>query len=464
MIRVNFPDDVAAGDTISGSVYSEPAGRDQKEVESNSGELTGFVVEMPGQKARTAETRFQWNVPPAVRGGVTILLRDRRNRVVAQCPLPVAASAPPAVEGGIELPLGGQAGSLVSAWGKFSDPERTSVTVGGKAVNPIAQSPRKLVFQAPLDAVGATRIEVRSGGVSAAGIFYSLGLRLSATKRNLLSGETAEMTAIVTGLQDLKEAAWIVLVNHDPTTIGIAGGPVQRVAIRPSEVLPDGTYRLVRTLTGVRGGGFDITVTVTRPPAEQIPVDRLVDRTVESWSRSNQIAISTEARSLIVAGVDAARSRLDEFFLSQIAFRPEPAGLLDRLVRSYCFDLRDLKLGEGRAGIPARAPLHLANAFAPQPASVPAVTTLDASDVKRFSFVQFLSQLFARWTPSQPFGTLVVTSQPDRQTITVDQGSGPNFFTARSFVVSVGNHNVKVASCNRSVLVTANQQTLVSCP
>jgi hypothetical protein len=79
-----------------------------------------------------------------------------------------------------ELPLGGRAGSILSARRPFhGDPSGTNVNVGGSAALPVAESPRKVVFITPV----------------------------GATKTGLIRGETAVMTAVVSGLQSLKEPA-----------------------------------------------------------------------------------------------------------------------------------------------------------------------------------------------------------------------------------------------------------------
>ncbi|HEV3331351.1 MAG TPA: hypothetical protein VG096_10240 [Bryobacteraceae bacterium] len=466
VIRVNLPDDVSAGDSISGTVYTEPSGKNPKELTTNTGEITGYVVEMPGQKAKTSDRHFHWGVPVTVAGGVIpILLRDRKNKIVGHCNLPINSNPgePPPTE--IDLPLGAEAGSMTSVWGPFGGASGASVSVGGKDADVIAESPRKLVFVTPTDVVGRSTLQVRSGTLSASAPFFTLGLQLGATKTSLMSGETAIMSATVTGLQDLRQPATLIIVNHEPGTVALAGGPAQEITIQPAEVRPDGTFAITRVLTGVKGGAYLISVAATRPPSAQVPIDRLVGRTVDGWSMAQNVPISAEARSLIVSDVVAARPQLDRLLLSQVAFRADIGTELDWLVRDYCFNLRDLKLG-GRLA-ESFPPRHrrVANSFVPQGGAQPGrAVSLDASDVRRFSFTQFLAQLLARLTPSDPLGNLVVTSRPDRQAIAVDQVTGADYLTTRSFVLSVGKHTIRVASCNQSVTVNANQQATVSCP
>jgi hypothetical protein len=186
----------------------------------------------------------------------------------------------------------------------------------------------------------------------------------------------------------------------------------------------------------------------------------LASRTVDSWSRAQNVLFSAEARSLIVSDITAERPQLDRLFTPQLGLRADPGTQLDWLVRDYCFDLRDRKLARGLAkSVPVRRPAF-ANAFVPQAKAV----SLDVADVRGFSFSQFIGQLLSRLTPSDPFGDLLVSSQPDHQPITIDLATGTGFLSTRSFVLSVGKHTVKVGSCNLAVTVYANQQATVRCP
>jgi hypothetical protein len=290
-----------------------------------------------------------------------------------------------------------------------------------------------------------------------------LRLELDATKRVLLSGETASITAVISGLQASKEPTRVVITNHSPGVVNLAGGPAQQVVIQSSEIQNNGTFQLTRAVTGESGGAYNITVLVTQPPSSQMPLQRLADSTIERWSQTNKISVSPEARSLIVSGIDEARPKLDEFLTAQMVLLADPASLMDWLVRDYCFDLRDLRLRS--AGPAARQISRRAvwgNAFLPQPAVSVGIV---ASDVRGFSFVQYLAGLLARLTPAPaPVGDLTVTSDPPNQMIALDSERGRDYFTARSFVVSVGKHDVSVASCKEVVSIDANQKATMSCP
>jgi hypothetical protein len=272
------------------------------------------------------------------------------------------------------------------------------------------------------------------------------------------------MTATVSGLQSLREPAVLVIVNRSPSMIELQGGAQQRISITPTDVRPDGTYQVTRTFTGEVAGGYDIVVTVTRQPSSQVPLRRLAERFVDRWSQVSKVGVTNEVRALITAGIVSARPQLDELFLSQLGFQTDPASALDALVSDYCYDLRDRKLAalkpQGRLTRPPS--LRLINAFAPQPDS-PA-GSLEPADVKAWSFVQFLADWLSRHTPGAGYGTLFVTSDPDKQRIRIKEAPALNYFTARSLNLGVRSYLVTVGACTQTVVVRPNLSTTMNCP
>ncbi|MGA7339713.1 MAG: hypothetical protein WBE72_25705 [Terracidiphilus sp.] len=461
-IWVNFPDDMAAGDAIFGSVYTEPSGIDQKERDRNSGELAHYLIAMDGTATGASAHRFGLRIPArAPSGSSTVELRDRKNKSILKCQLPVDPPAPANSRADFALPSGAQAGAFVSAWVPAGDPG-ASVTVGGETAAVLAESPRKVVFLSPPDVVGESTLVVSKDGASAATAYSSLRLQRSAIGRHLLRGETADLTVRVSGLQNLKAPAWLVILNHAPQTVELSGGAEQQIAIQQADVRPDGTFQVTRRLTGVESGDFEIGMAATVSPSSDIPLRGIVDRTIDSWSQLSAVSVSPDARDLIVTGVAEAQQQLDGFLRVQLAFNVDPGSLLDWLVRDYCFDLLDRKLQPAALGESSRrlrAPFG--HAFL-SPGTAP--NSLDASAVRGFSFLRYLAGLLSRVSTSQPVGDLLVASEPDQQMITIDAFSGEGYFTNRSFVVSAGSHTVAVASCRKDVIVTANEKAKVTCP
>ena len=466
-ININFPNDVTAGDTILAMVYPEPSGRTPKERDRNSASLSTYALELEGAKM-VAGGRLRWTVPPRVPSGFsTVRLHDRKGKVLAQCDVAVSPRGAdvlqPAGAASFVLPLGGTAGAPASLWGSFPEDVVPAIRVGGFAALVIAQSPRRIVFVSPPDAVGASTLEVSFGGAAAVtGLFRVLAVQVSAGQSDLLPGQTTTMTVRVSGLSGLPSPAVLVLANQSPANVALSGGALQRIPIPSDGVGPDGAWQLTRILTGERGGGYSLAVGVTPPPSGQIPLEQLVALSIDRWSRRSSVAVEAGARTLIASGVVAARAPLDEYFVAQLAYHADPASLLDSLLRHYCFDLRDRKLMPGRVGrLQSPRPPHLAQAFGPQSAVPP--VSIDASDVRANPFLKYIGELLARFTPSQPVGLLIVTSQPDRQQIRIGRNTGLDYFTARSFHLTAGDYTVTVAGCTELVKILPNQQSTLNC-
>ena len=150
-IKVNFPDDMAAGDTISGTVIAEPAGATLDERERNSDELNGYVVEVEKTKTPVIGKVLKWTVPAALVGGATyIILRDKDGKEVTRSEVPVIPTPPfekpPTTPSSTDysLPGVGQAGRPTQIVGIFDgDSNTTTVEIGGRNTRILAESPRK---------------------------------------------------------------------------------------------------------------------------------------------------------------------------------------------------------------------------------------------------------------------------------------------------------------------------------
>jgi hypothetical protein len=464
-IRVNYPDDMSVGDIVTGTVDTEPAGRKQQRQHQNRAALSGYVIEMEGQKTYASVNHFQWRVPTYVQEGRSpVYLRDSRGGIVAHCVIPVYPLAAPSDGDGFEIPLGGVAGTFVSALVPTSRQLGSSVSIGGQNAPLIAESPRKIVFLAPQGVVGPSTLQITKDGASAHGPYRAWSLQLISTRRRLVVGQTATVTAVVSGLQGSEESTLIVIANQSPNVVVLDGGSVQQITVQPRETLPNGTYRLTRKVTSLMGGGYEISVAVTRPPSSHWPIHRLAERAIDRWSRMTNTSVAADARIMIESGIDEARPEVDAFLQEQIAFHADAISLFDWMVGDYCFDLRDRKLRISTGLRPVSQRLGFANSFLQQCSGVPASADIEASNVRGFSFKQYLSQLLARLTPSQPVGDLTVTSQPPNQSFTIDSITGDNYFTTRSLVVSLGKHSVGVESCKKVVIIEARTRAIVNCP
>lgn len=271
-IKVNFPDDMAAGDTISGTVIAEPVGATLEEKERNSDELNGYVVEVKAEdktvKEASVKTKLLTGVaiPAGLAGGVTtLILKDNKGKIVAKTQIHVQPK-PPAIEtpsiptsDDFQLPRVGQAGRPIEVSGPFDgDIDTTAVKIGGSDVEVLAESPRKVVVQSPRDVVGPTEIEVKEANVVAKGEMNNFKVSLSADRTTLHKGEVATLGVRVSGIEGLQNPVPLILTNETPEVVNMQGGNYQALNITPPQTQEGGTYFIERSLTAIQTGGFNI--------------------------------------------------------------------------------------------------------------------------------------------------------------------------------------------------------------
>lgn len=275
-VHVILPDDARPGDTLSGTVSVEPAGRDDKQRKAASDRLQGHVLEVPGGKVPLSAGTLRLTVPAAA--GIALRLADARGRGVGRALVPVSP-APAATAGtasgtaGLEVPPVAQAGRPVSLTGPFDgDLANARVSVGGQPAEVLAESPRRLVARVPADVVGPAELTVEEAGTTSRGELRVLAVTLSAGKLDLEPGRSTALTVEVRGLAGLDQPVPLTIVNRSRSRVALADGDEQLLTIAPEDVGPDGGYTWTRTLTGRAPGGFEISAYVPSLFAPRGPV------------------------------------------------------------------------------------------------------------------------------------------------------------------------------------------------
>jgi hypothetical protein len=278
-VTVNLPDDMMAGDTISGTVIEEPKGANKAEKEKNQKVLEGMVVDLEGTKVKVGQPRFTWvppipqSSPPRYQIRIIEVMQTgaptNSPNGYFSCFIPAyeapklsAAATDTIVERtDIKIPSLGQTGRPIEIIGPFDgNSDNTTVHVGDQTMVPLAESPRKLTVPSPPNVVGPTQITVKEGNTETKGEFRNLKVDLTAPKTTLLRGEKTELHVEVQGLQGITQPVPLHLNKIGVVTM--QGGDTQTMSIKPSDVQSNGTFNTTRTITGEQTGGFSVTATV----------------------------------------------------------------------------------------------------------------------------------------------------------------------------------------------------------
>jgi hypothetical protein len=269
-VTVNLPDDMAAGDTITGTVVVAPAGATDADRQRNAAELQGTVVEVGPQKVEASDHKFTWIVPAGV-AAANLVLRSAAGHSVGQTAVPISPQAGTPFSGAARaadylLPHIAQAGRPIQVFGPFDgDAGNTSATLGGQPVEMLAESPRQFVGALPSNASGVAQLTLVDRGVTASRPMRCVTVKLTTTNVALHGAEEATMTLTVGGLAKLTAPISLTLTDQTPEVVTLSGGSPQTVTIAPADVRPDGTAHVQRTVRGQGPGSYVITAELDAP-------------------------------------------------------------------------------------------------------------------------------------------------------------------------------------------------------
>ena len=175
-VKVFLPDDMSGGDTVTAAIFAYPGASGDVSV------LNRYKIHTDIESAAVSSGRIKINIPNNMSGSsLRVTLRDESNREIsyssAAVKLPDSFADRPEspTPFDFETPLIGQAGRLIEIKGPFDgDAATTKLTVGGKPAYIIAESPRKVVFEAPDGVSGSSEIVLDEKGVVVKRPFTSL--------------------------------------------------------------------------------------------------------------------------------------------------------------------------------------------------------------------------------------------------------------------------------------------------
>lgn len=262
-VKVALPDDMRAGDTISGTVIAEPKGKNEKERKENYDSLLGYSIDIDNRKAKVSSGEIHFVVANDPNKEPKLTLLDEKSEQLAQAFLTLTRPAELSPANSPYFPPLGQIERPYPIRGVFDgNSANTKVMIGGTSVRVVVESPRQVVVGSPREVVGPTNVEVNDNGATATGSFRNLKIDLTAPKTSLLKGESTELKVEVHGLEGLSQPIPIQLQNQTPSNINLSGGNTQNILIQPSQVSTGGTFNWSGTVTGTGSGGFNITGTI----------------------------------------------------------------------------------------------------------------------------------------------------------------------------------------------------------
>ncbi|MBP9664102.1 MAG: hypothetical protein KBD94_05730 [Pyrinomonadaceae bacterium] len=269
-ITVYLPDDMAAGDTISGTVIAEPNPGYVQDNSPNAETLTGVVVDLgDGQKVPVCDpcSALRSFVLPHVFEQIgrvinVSLVQPGHASVTTRVPLQPASGLP---TWDPNIPPFAQTGRPATITGPFDgNSSNTQVTVASQKGVILAESRRKMILRTPGNLTGPVQVTATDNGKTTTGQMRILNLQLTSAKTKLTRGEETKVHMEIKGIKGETRNVPVRVVTSG--TANMQGGNQQDITITPSQIGTDGTFVRDFTLIGTSTGAFSVTATVNTNP------------------------------------------------------------------------------------------------------------------------------------------------------------------------------------------------------
>lgn len=172
-ITVYLPEDILAGDMISGTISTQPAGTSSEDKQANADSLNKYSVEINNEIISVGNVELKFSIPKSSTGGVTyMILRDSngeewaRNYITYQNTTVDIKNFTAVSPWEFQSPKIGRSANPSVIKGPFDGNfGTTSIMVGNKTVKKIAESPRAFIFENPNSPIGNMDLLLNERGV-----------------------------------------------------------------------------------------------------------------------------------------------------------------------------------------------------------------------------------------------------------------------------------------------------------
>ncbi|NQU84379.1 MAG: hypothetical protein HQ541_01340 [Mariniphaga sp.] len=276
-IKIYLPSNLYAGDVISGTVISEPEGKNEKQIKKNSNILNGFTFGFAGKKTPVKKGKEKWTLPKAMETEILPLeLTNPKGKTQGKTNIPANEKVRPITlanrlsEVDFYIPSYIVAGEPNMVRGSFDgDFANSLLKINNQSIPILAESPRGIFFDPPPNLTGPVELEISENNFRQESTINILELELGADKLDLKKGEQATIFIKVVGLEGLEENVPLEIENLS-SNISISGGNHQQHIINPLTDADNGIYSHNVAVTALINGDFAVGVTIQPPPQESL--------------------------------------------------------------------------------------------------------------------------------------------------------------------------------------------------
>lgn len=262
-ITVILPTDIAQGDTISGTYFTDEKAKDVEGIQIDLGDAHGPPPEIANNPRR------KWVVPLNAGPRLSLTVWTSDGVSFGTTYVLVATKKPGLSE--FNFPNFARIAAPLLIPGPFDgDAENTTIKAAGVECPVLAESPRGVVALIPSSMkMGESTVELQEQRAKAEAPIRMLTVLISSPKASISIGEPSNVTLKVDGLVgvSLTKLPMIIVENLTPKVVNLEGRIKHYIETRASE---DGTYSRTLLLTRVSTGKFAISATVDPGPGTKV--------------------------------------------------------------------------------------------------------------------------------------------------------------------------------------------------
>ncbi|MBI5857445.1 MAG: hypothetical protein HZB42_07320 [Sphingobacteriales bacterium] len=295
-VKVYLPDDIRAGDMISGTVIAEPNGNNSRQIDKSLVELKKYTIRFNNEKfpVGNEDGRFSFIAHTDRQFLQAIEMRHVSGQNIFSLPVPSIPAAkkdsvPKGGSGGADprdyviwqnsanegqnevnrciTPTHALTAAPMQIMGPFDgNASNTQCSLNNQPVQVLAESPGQCQVQYPANGQGVQTMQINENGQQLCSKQISgVDMVVTTGDLDLRKGQNTFIDVKLLHLERLPDKATLTITNTTPNVVTMTNGNVQVIPIWPPPDSANGTFSIHCPAVSTATGNFTVTINLDLP-------------------------------------------------------------------------------------------------------------------------------------------------------------------------------------------------------
>ncbi len=278
-VTVKLPQDIHAGDIISGTVIADlkkstkkkKSKKEKKKEDKAFYNLQSSKLRICGIVTDVSDKKFHFKVPENnVSNTILLQLLDKEMTILSNEKIPINNTIRDFLTP-LQTPGYLRSGYTQKIKGTFDgNLTNSTINLNGKALDILAESPETIIVNVPENISGIQELEIIENDTNFTKNVSVINLNLSVDKSSLSSGETTNLHLNVSGLENIETPITVYIDNYTEGSVTLQNGNHQKLVIKPDLIDSQGIYNNNLQITAIHPGGYSLGVEIEEPTLIEI--------------------------------------------------------------------------------------------------------------------------------------------------------------------------------------------------